>query len=50
MPQLDEATGQFITEVFEQADALLLGRRTCEIFVASYRPSGRPEFGEVDLG
>jgi dihydrofolate reductase len=33
----DEATGEFVTSVFERADALLLGRRTWEIF-ESYWP------------
>jgi dihydrofolate reductase len=30
----DEATGEFVNSVFERADALLLGRRTWEIFEA----------------
>ena len=30
----DEETGRFVTSVFERADALLLGRRTWEIFKA----------------
>jgi dihydrofolate reductase len=34
VPHFDEATGQFMTEVFEKADAFLLGRRTYEIFAA----------------
>jgi dihydrofolate reductase len=33
-PHFDEATGRFVTSVFERADALLLGRRTWEIFEA----------------
>ena len=33
-PFFDEETGQFVTSVFERADALLLGRRTWEIFEA----------------
>jgi dihydrofolate reductase len=37
VPHFDEATGQFITEVFGRVDAFLLGRRTYEIF-AGYWP------------
>ncbi len=33
-PFFDEQTGEFVTSVFERADALLLGRRTWEIFKA----------------
>ncbi|HEX7197703.1 MAG TPA: dihydrofolate reductase family protein [Candidatus Limnocylindria bacterium] len=33
-PHFDEETGIFVTSVFERADALLLGRRTWEIFEA----------------
>ncbi len=33
-PHFDEETGRFVTSVFELADALLLGRRTWEIFEA----------------
>jgi dihydrofolate reductase len=36
VPHFDEATGQFMTEVFEKVDAFLLGRRTYEIFAASW--------------
>jgi dihydrofolate reductase len=34
VPYFDDGAGQFITEVFDQADAFLLGRRTYEIFAA----------------
>jgi dihydrofolate reductase len=33
-PYFDEEGGRFVTSVFERADALLLGRRTWEIFEA----------------
>ena len=33
-PYFDEETGKYVTSVFERADALLLGRRTWEIFQA----------------
>ena len=36
VPHFDEATGQFIDEVFGQVDAFLLGRRTYDIFAASW--------------
>jgi len=36
VPHFDEATGQFMTEVFQEVDAFLLGRRTYEIFAASW--------------
>jgi dihydrofolate reductase len=36
-PHFDEEAGRFVTSVFERADALLLGRRTWEIF-ESYWP------------
>ena len=32
VPFFDEVTGKFMTEVFERADAFLLGRTTCQIF------------------
>jgi dihydrofolate reductase len=36
VPHFDEATGKFIDEVFQEVDAFLLGRRTYEIFAASW--------------
>src|SRR4029450_1646105 len=36
VPHFDEATGQFMEEVFGEVDAFLLGRRACEIFAASW--------------
>jgi dihydrofolate reductase len=36
VPHFDEATGKFIDEVFGQVDAFLLGRRTYDIFAASW--------------
>jgi len=34
VPHFDEATGLFMNEAFDKADAFLLGRRTYEIFAA----------------
>jgi dihydrofolate reductase len=36
VPHFDEATGKFIDEVFARVDAFLLGRRTYDIFAASW--------------
>jgi dihydrofolate reductase len=36
VPHFDEASGRFMTEVFDKVDAFLLGRRTYEIFAASW--------------
>ena len=36
VPHFDEATGKFMDEVFQDVDAFLLGRRTYEIFAASW--------------
>lgn len=35
-PHFDAATGQYMVEVFDQVDAFLLGRRTYDIFAASW--------------
>lgn len=36
VPHFDEATGEFMSSVFEKVDAFLLGRRTYDIFAASW--------------
>jgi dihydrofolate reductase len=36
VPHFDEASGRFMTEVFDKVSAFLLGRRTYEIFAASW--------------
>jgi dihydrofolate reductase len=36
VPHFDEETGRFIDEVFREVDAFLLGRRTYEVFAASW--------------
>ena len=43
VPHFDEDTGRFIDEVFEKVDALLLGRRTYDIFAASWPKSTNPD-------
>lgn len=45
----DEETGRFVTSVFERADALLLGRRTWEIF-EGYWPHHDDEADPVSHG
>ena len=42
VPHFDEATGQFMNDVFENVDAFLLGRRTYEIFAASWPKATDP--------
>ena len=42
VPHFDEATGQYIDEVFGQVDAFLLGRRTYDIFAASWPSASDP--------
>jgi dihydrofolate reductase len=42
VPHFDEATGKFIDEVFGQVDAFLLGRRTYDIFAASWPKATDP--------
>ena len=42
MPLFDEATGKFMDETFDKVDAFLLGRRTYEIFAASWPKATDP--------
>jgi dihydrofolate reductase len=43
VPHFDEATGEFMTRVFEQVDAFLLGRRTYDIFAAYWPTAANPD-------
>jgi dihydrofolate reductase len=43
VPHFDEATGRFIDEVFAEVDAFLLGRRTYDIFAASWPNATDPD-------
>lgn len=43
VPHFDEATGAFMDEVFERVDAFLIGRRTYDIFAASWPISTDPD-------
>lgn len=43
LPHFDEATGAFMTEVFEDVDAFLIGRRTYDIFAASWPNATNPD-------
>jgi dihydrofolate reductase len=42
VPHFDEGTGRFMTEVFEEVDAFLLGRRTYDIFAAYWPKATGP--------
>jgi dihydrofolate reductase len=42
VPHFDEATGQFMNEIFDNVDAFLLGRRTYDIFAAAWPKSTDP--------
>ena len=43
VPHFDEATGAFIDSVFDDVDAFLLGRRTYDIFAASWPNATDPD-------
>jgi dihydrofolate reductase len=43
VPHFDEDAGRFMNEVFEPADAFLLGRRTYDIFAASWPNATDPD-------
>jgi len=43
VPHFDEATGQFMNGLFDQVDAFLLGRRTYDIFAASWPNATDPD-------
>jgi dihydrofolate reductase len=43
VPHFDEETGRFVGEVFDQVDAFLLGRRTYDIFAASWPNATDPD-------
>ena len=42
-PLFDDETGTYLTEIYQRADAFLFGRRTYEIFAASWGTVGRSE-------
>lgn len=42
VPHFDEATGQFMDQIFQRVDAFLLGRRTYDIFAGSWGKMADP--------
>ena len=42
VPHFDDATGEFMNSIFQNVDAFLLGRRTYEIFAASWPKATDP--------
>jgi dihydrofolate reductase len=43
VPHFDEATGEFMDSIFQRVDAFLFGRRTYDIFAASWPNATDPE-------
>jgi dihydrofolate reductase len=43
VPFFDDALGKYMTEVFDEVDAFVLGRKTYEIFAASWPKSTDPD-------
>jgi len=43
VPHFDQATGQFMDSIFQRVDAFLLGRRTYDIFAASWPNATDPD-------
>ena len=43
VPHFDEATGEFMDSIFQRVDAFLLGRRTYDIFAASWPNATDPD-------
>ena len=46
-PLFDDETGTYLTEIYQRADAFLFGRRTYEIFAASWGTVADPSMNDV---
>ena len=46
-PLFDDETGTYLTEIYQRADAFLFGRRTYEIFAASWGTVADPSMNAV---